>query len=78
MKTVLLAFLLCLTFCCLVSAQSETFVCPNINVSSNSKFPTKPNETIIFTANAPNFNERADTKYEWTVEGGKLIAGQGR
>lgn len=74
MKILTLLFCL-LAFSISVPAQNETVICPTISVSG-PEMSASPGELVTFTANVENA-EKYNIKYEWSVDVGEIIEGQG-
>lgn len=78
MKQIIFAAILTFAFCLAFSAQTETEKsrCPVIKVSGD-KGAWMPDEPILFTGHIDKDFDVSNNEYFWTVEGGKILDGQG-
>ena len=78
LKQIIFTTILLLSFCFAAFAQVEGKVpqCPTINVIGLAEI-IEPSKPITFTSKFSENFENTDIEYNWTVEGGKIIEGQG-
>src|SRR5687768_12873473 len=77
MRKIILASISVLIFCLSSFAQTEeSSPCPSLEIYGPTGI-VKDGDTITYTASLSKEPENSRLKYEWTVEHGEIISGQG-
>lgn len=78
MNRIIFTTILILVFCLAFSAQTETgkSQCPVIKVSGDYR-ARMPEDPVLFTGHIDENFDVSNIEYFWTVEGGKILDGQG-
>jgi hypothetical protein len=75
MKQTIFTAILFIAFCFTAFAQTNENSCPTITISYSEIF-TSDYQILIFSADFNTQVENSDIKYIWTINGGKILAGE--